>query len=140
MNPFEQFPGLRVSGIGDFRTFRGNVPDRGSWAFIGVAREFPDEGWDAFFPLVDEPGNDPTVFQAAVVFVLQAWRRGYSVCVACQQGRSRSVCVAAAATALQLGIPFASALETLRQVLKRGEPSPALKQLGEETTRALRGR
>lgn len=66
------------------------------------------------FKLVDGPGNDIAVFNAAVECAKEQIRFGRKMLIHCVGGRSRSVTVLAAAMQEELDLPFADTVERIR--------------------------
>ncbi len=79
---------------------------------VTVAHDSPFVG-DEHFKLVDGPGNDPAVFEAAVEAVVAAHRTGKKVLVHCIGGRSRSAAVIVAAAVHLTGRPLCELYDLL---------------------------
>lgn len=79
---------------------------------VTVAHDSPFVG-HAHFHLVDGPGNDATVFDAAVDAVVEAHTSGKKVLVHCVGGRSRSAAVIIAAAVKLTARPFCEVYDEL---------------------------
>lgn len=65
------------------------------------------------FELIDGPGNPPATFDGAVETVVDLLTSGERVLVHCHAGRSRSVCVVAAALMKTQGLSRSAAIATV---------------------------
>jgi len=96
---------------------------------ITVAHDSPFHGHEKF-DLVDGPGNDPTVFKAAVTAVCNAAINGNKpILVHCHGGRSRSAAVLVAAIARLNNL---SVFEAYERVIAKHDPvriHPAMSKL-----------
>lgn len=79
---------------------------------ITVAGDSPFIGHE-HFPLIDGPGNDATIFHAAVDAVIAAHRQGKRILVHCIGGRSRSAAVIVAASAKLTSQPLCALYDEL---------------------------
>lgn len=108
---------LWLGNAGDLRDARG-VMAAGVEAIIELADNeqlavLPRELVRCRFPLSDGGDNPAWLLRLAAESVAVLLRAGVPVLVCCSAGMSRSVCVAAAGTALAEGRPLAEALASV---------------------------
>lgn len=120
---------LWIGNAGDARD-PGRVLDADVAALVNLAAEelpptLPRDILYCHFPLVDGPGNSPSLLKIAVGTVVSLLREDIPTLVYCGAGMSRSVTVAAGAVARWRGDPLEQTLTMLAAIVPH-DVSPAL--------------
>jgi len=142
----ETLPGFRIA---DKKTFEEYDRLVGSsygphalqkvWTSVWLGAEKYEHA-DFSFHLVNDEGNNPAIFAAAVLCILRAWKRNMRIIIGSPRGISRNIAVLATALSIDHGFEFSEGLWILGAVYPKLDVDPVLRGLGKELVRAWQAR